>query len=138
MAVVLDANLLVALVSGDPRADAVSTLLADWLHSSEQLHAPALTPYEVANALTRLVAAKEMPEDRVAPAWTALQALPIAHHPLVDGPGVVRMARRLDRQSAHDAAYLTLAVELDATCWTLDGHLARSASRLGLAVRLVS
>jgi hypothetical protein len=41
MAVVLDASLLVAVVSGDPRADAVSAKLAGWLTSGEGLHAPA-------------------------------------------------------------------------------------------------
>ena len=35
------------------------------------------------------------------------------------------------RHSAYDAAYLTLAQELHATCWTLDGRLVRNASGLG-------
>ena len=60
MAVVLDASLLLALVSGDPRADAASARLAGWLASGEGLHAPALTPFEVASGLTRLVAAGAM------------------------------------------------------------------------------
>jgi predicted nucleic acid-binding protein len=75
MTVVIDASLLVAVVSGDPRADAVSARLAGWLASGEALHAPALTQFEVANGLTRLVAAGAMPADRVAPAWQAIQEL---------------------------------------------------------------
>jgi hypothetical protein len=75
MAVVLDASRLVAVVGGDPRADAVSARLASWLASGEGLHASALTPFEVANGLTRLVAAGAMPEDRVEPAWQAVQDL---------------------------------------------------------------
>ena len=85
MTVVIDASLLVAVVSGDPRADAVGARLAGWLASSEGLHAPALTQFEVANGLTRLVAAGAMPEDRVAPAWQAIQELPISYHPLRTG-----------------------------------------------------
>ena len=77
MAVILDASLLVAVVSGDPRADAVGARLAGWLASGETLHAPALTPFEVANGLTRLAAAGAMPEDRVEPAWQAIQELPV-------------------------------------------------------------
>jgi predicted nucleic acid-binding protein len=138
MAVVLDASLLVALVSGDPRADAVSARLAGWLASDEGLHAPALTPFEVANGLTRLVAAGAMPEDRVEPAWRAVQELPVTYHPLRDGPSVVSLARRLERQSAYDAAYLALAQELSGACWTLDGRLVRNATRLGLPVHLAA
>jgi predicted nucleic acid-binding protein len=138
MAVILDASLLVALVSGDPRADAVSARLAGWLASDEGLHAPALTPFEVANGLTRLVAAGAMPADRVEPAWHSVQELPVAYHPLRDGPSVVSLARRLERQSAYDAAYLALAQELSGACWTLDGRLVRNATRLGLPVRLAA
>lgn len=136
MAVVLDASLLVALVSGDPRADAVGAKLAGRLASGEELHAPTMTPFEVANGLTRLVAAGAMPEDRVEPAWRSVQELPVTYHPLRDGPSIVSLARRLERQSAYDAAYLALAHELDGACWTLDGRLVRTATRLGLPVRL--
>jgi predicted nucleic acid-binding protein len=138
MAVVLDASLLVAVVSGDPRAKEVSDRLAGWLVSGEQLHAPALTPFEVANGLTRLVAAGAMPEDRVRPAWHAVQELPVTYHPLQDGPRVVSLARPLERHSAYDAAYLALAEGLDGICWTLDGRLVRNAARLDLPVSLAA
>jgi predicted nucleic acid-binding protein len=138
MAVVVDASLLVALVSGDPRADAVGARLSGWLASGEGLHAPALTPFEVASGLTRLVAAGAMPDDRVEPAWQAVQELPVTYHPLRDGSSVVSLARRLERRSAYDAVYLVLAQELDAACWTLDGRLVRNATRIGLPVRLAA
>jgi predicted nucleic acid-binding protein len=138
MAVVLDASLLVALVSGDPRADAVSARLAAWLASGEGLHAPALTPFEVASGLTRLVAAGAMPNDHVEPAWQAVQELPVTYHPLWDGVSVASLARRLERQSAYDAAYVALAHELDGVCWTLDGRLVRNATRLGLPVQFAA
>jgi predicted nucleic acid-binding protein len=136
VAVVLDANMLVVLVSGDPRAEAVSTLVEEWLRSNESLHAPELTPFEVANALTRLVAAGAFPAERASSAWGALRALPITFHPLLEGPRVIELARRLDRHSAYDAAYLILAEDLAAICWTLDAHLTRNASRFGLPARL--
>ena len=49
----------------------------------------------------------------------------------------VALACRLERHSAYDTAYLTLAQELDGTCWTLDGRLVRNAARLELPVQLV-
>jgi predicted nucleic acid-binding protein len=69
--------------------------------------------------------------------WLASE-LPITYHQLRDAPRVIRLARQLERHSAYDAAYLKLAQELDATCWTLDGQLVRNASQLGLPVRLLA
>jgi predicted nucleic acid-binding protein len=37
-----------------------------------------------------------------------------------------------------DAAYLTLAQELDGVRWTLDGRLVRNAARLKLPVQLAA
>ena len=108
------------------------------LASGEDLHAPALTPFEVANALTRLVAAGAMLDDRVEPAWQSIVELPVAYHPLRNGPLVVSLARQLDRHSGYDAAYLVLAQELAGGCWTLDGRLVRNATRLGLPVQLAA
>jgi predicted nucleic acid-binding protein len=100
MTVVIDASLLVSLVSNDPRAGAVSDRLAGWQASGEVLHAPALTPFEVASGLTRMVAAGALPDDRVEPAWQVIQALPVTYHSLRNGPLVVSLARRLDRHGA--------------------------------------
>lgn len=55
MPIVLDSNLLVALVSGDPRGDLVSQRILDWVNQGVDLHAPELARYEFANALTRLM-----------------------------------------------------------------------------------
>jgi predicted nucleic acid-binding protein len=57
---------------------------------------------------------------------------------LRNGPLVVSLARRLDRHSAYDAAYLVLAQELAGGCWTLDGRPVRDATRLGLPVQLAA
>ena len=104
----------------------------------EGLHAPALTPFEIAIGLTRLVAAGAMPDDRVEPAWQSILGLPVTYHPLRNRPLVVSLARRLDRHSAYDAACLVLAQELAGGCWTLDGRLVRNATRLGLPVQLAA
>jgi predicted nucleic acid-binding protein len=53
------------------------------------------------------------------------------------GPATVELALRLARRSAYDAAYVALAVALDAELWTLDGPLARNAAERGLPVRLM-
>jgi predicted nucleic acid-binding protein len=112
--------------------------LRGWIEAGEELHAPDLLPYEVANALTRLVVAGMFPRERLAEAWRAVLAVPIVYHPLADdGDRVIDLALRLGRQSAYDAAYLILAEGLGADLWTFDGPLARNASGLGLPVRLI-
>ena len=109
MSIVLDANLLVALVSGDPRGNQVSQALLNWIDQRIDLHAPELTKYEVANALTRLVIGKAFPAERVEEAWNDLLILPITYHELTEVTRVIEISMTLNRQSAYDAAYLALA-----------------------------
>jgi predicted nucleic acid-binding protein len=108
MAVVVDANLLVALVSGDPRGGRVLQQFHDWLGQGVDLHAPDLVRYELANALTRLVVGNAFPAGRVAQAWADIYA-----------------------------AYLGLAEELGAELYTLDGPLYRNATGQGFRVQLL-
>jgi predicted nucleic acid-binding protein len=138
VAVVVDANLLVVIASGDVRGPLASAQVEEWINSGEDLHAPELLSYEVASALTRLVATRAMSPRQVELAWDDLNELPVVRHPLAEAlPRVVDIALRLQRQSAYDAAYIALAQELDADLWTLDGPLARNAQAAGLPVRLL-
>jgi predicted nucleic acid-binding protein len=58
-------------------------------------------------------------------------------HPPSSGATLVSIARRLRRSSAHDAAYVDLAMQLQAELWTLDVKLAHNAESLGYPVRLM-
>lgn len=138
MAVVVDANLLVVIVSGDARGPMASAQIGAWISANQEIHAPELLPYEVASALTRLVAGHAISSHQARSAWETLEILPIVQHPLSDDlPRVVDIALRLKRQSAYDAAYIALAQELGAILWTLDRPLARNAQSAGLPVRLL-
>jgi predicted nucleic acid-binding protein len=135
---VVDANLLVALVSGDPRGNKVLRHFTDWLSQNVEIHAPLLAQYETANALTRLIVGGAFTTDKVEEAWNNISILPITYHGLPNVKRVVEIALALNRQNAYDAAYIALAEELSAELWTLDGPLYRNAHSLGFAVTLVS
>lgn len=137
MTVVVDANLLVVLALDDKRAPLVEMKIREWAVAGETLHAPALMPYEVANARVRAAAAVGLTTDLIADVWSTISAVPVTLHPLQDGVEVVAIAQRLGRQSAYDAAYVALAQSLDAELWTLDAPLARNARGIGLPVRLL-
>jgi predicted nucleic acid-binding protein len=137
MAVVIDSNLLIVLATDDSRKPVVEAQFDAWEAEDEELHAPALIRYEIANALTRLLVGGVITEAQMTEAWEKGTAVPVILHELDDGPAAVKIAVQLRRESAYDAAYLALAARLETHVWTLDGPLARNAAGSGLPVRLV-
>ena len=114
LTVVLDANIVVALVLDAKRATVIEQKLREWEEADEDLHAPSLFRYEVASGLTRSIVAGAIEAAYAKTAWQRIVAMPIALHGLDDGPAVIALARQLQRESAYDAAYVVLAQELEA------------------------
>ncbi len=141
MSVVVDASLVVALVVADERQATTAVRLEGWIESGEDLHAPAVLPYEVANVLARMAFDGDLEAGDIADIWEDLAALDVAFHPFdltQDGPAVAAITRQLRRRHATDSTYIRLAKQLNATVWTLDGPLARNAADVGLPVKLVT
>ena len=134
---VVDANVLVVMVSGDSRRQLVLKQITRWLDEDAELHAPLLAHYEIASALTRWVARETFPLDKIEDAVEGILVVPVHYHPITNIPRPVEIARKLQRQSAYDAAYLQLAESLDSALWTLDGPLYRNAIAYGFDVRLI-
>ncbi len=141
MSVVVDASVLVAVVVADERQDAARVHLEGWLDAGEELHAPAVLPYEIANVLARLVFDDALQISDVGDIWDDLAALGVVLHPFdmtQDGQDVADITVRLRRRHATDSTYVSLARRLGMVVWTLDGALARNAADLGLPVSLVA
>jgi predicted nucleic acid-binding protein len=141
VSVVLDANVLVALLVADEHQPAARAHLEDWLAAGEELHAPGVLPYEVANVLARLVFEGALDLDDVTEIWRDLAAFDLQLHPFdlaSEGPEIARVTVRLRRRHATDLTYVRLAQRLETTLWTLDGALARNAADIGLPVKLVA
>jgi len=137
MNVVVDANLLIVLVSQDFRSSMVRQQFDDWIEAEVQLHSPKLARYEIANALTRLIISGIFPQQNLKSAWDFLNDLPIVYHDITQATRIVEIALTLGRKTAYDAAYIALAERLDAELWTLDSPLYRNAVNCGFSVFLL-
>jgi predicted nucleic acid-binding protein len=138
---VVDANVIIALVVADEHQAAARTHFEEWLQSGQDLHAPAVLPYEVANVLARLVFEETLTRDDVNEIWQDLAALDLQLHPFdltQEGPDIAAVTAQLRRRHATDSVYVCLARRLKTDLWTLDGRLARNAADVGLPVKLVA
>lgn len=115
------------MVLREPHAEAVTKLLDRWDAEGVELHAPLLTQYEVASALTRRRVQDGLSAEDASEALAIIDALGVTFDLAPDNARAVEIAVELKRHSAYDAAYLALAEQLDAEVWTLDGPLARNA-----------
>lgn len=141
VSVVVDASVVVALLVAEERQEPARMHLERWLRTGEELHAPAVLPYEVANVLARLVFDEVLLLDDVPEIWQDVAALGLVLHafdPVDDGPQVATITAVLRRRHATDSAYLCLAQRLGTAVWTLDSALAHNATGVGLPVQLLA
>jgi predicted nucleic acid-binding protein len=119
--IVVDASCAVEVVLG---TQAAARIEGRW-KQNRSLHAPELIDLEVLQALRRVVAAREISDDRATLAAGAFARLALrrwSHRPLRDRVWALRAGL-----SAYDAAYVALGERLRCPVLTRDTHLARSA-----------
>ena len=121
--IVLDASAAVEWLLGLALADdVVARLAAD----GQTVHAPHLLGVEVAQVVRRYVGRGDVTAERGARALEDLADLDVVHHP--HEPLLRTIWRLRTNLTAYDAAYVALALALDAPLVTLDARLAAAPS----------
>ncbi|MGQ0743865.1 MAG: type II toxin-antitoxin system VapC family toxin [Acidimicrobiales bacterium] len=101
---------------------------------NQTVHAPHLLSVEVAQVVRRYVAIGDIGASRGAEALADLADLDVVHHP--HEPLLATIWRLRSNLSAYDAAYVALALALDAPLITLDRRIAAAPGH-GASVDLI-
>lgn len=118
--IVLDASLVVELLTGGPQAGVIRHELA---RCDDPWIVPHLLDIEVASAIRGLTAGRRIEAERASRVIEELRALPAARCP--HAPLLGRIWELRQRFTAYDAAYIALAEQTGATLYTCDAKLAR-------------
>jgi predicted nucleic acid-binding protein len=118
--IVLDASIVVELLSNGPVADA---LWRDLAESDESFIAPHLLDVEVTSALRNLVAGQRIDSHRSEELLDGLALLPAERYSHI--PLLGRIWELRHNFTAYDAAYIALAEATGAALYTCDEKLAK-------------
>jgi predicted nucleic acid-binding protein len=133
MRVVLDANLVIALLLPLPYSNQVWAHYSSWRQDEVELLAPTLLQYQAHAALVRSLAAGWMLPHEAKAALEEMQSLRI--HYLAPSPELhVRAwhwSGRLGHTKTYDAQYVALAELERADLWTADRRLVNGARQAG-------
>ena len=127
MGIVADTNVFLAVAMNAPPKK--------WLVNATKnsdLAAPAVLPYEIANALSALVRRKRIEETEALSIWNAAANIPVELTP-VDIAAALSLATHFSLY-AYDAFFLQCAVERRQPLLSLDERMKRIALKLGLDV----
>lgn len=134
MTIVIDSNIVAALVLPVPYTPQAIQQMAHWDNVGEPLIAPVLFEYEIITLIRRSVVSGQLEKDR----------MPVILAHLLDNRVVtiaptrslhqeaLRLAERIGQSKAYDAQYLALASRENAPLWTADRRLANAAQAAGL------
>jgi len=129
MSVVIDANVVAAIVLPLPYSDQAAERMTAWKRAGVELLAPVLLEYEVAAILRKAVVAQWLTTELAIEAMRMILALNIQCLPLSADlhDKALRWAQRLGHSKTYAAHYLALAEQEGVELWTADRRLASSA-----------
>jgi len=134
MAVVIDANLALALFLRLPYTEQAYRLMDRLRERRSTLSAPVLWEYECLSGFHRAVQLGEIRPQQAAEFMNDLLALEIERVvPSVENHlAALRWAERLGQSKAYDAQYVALAERLSAELWSADERLVNNLKSQGV------
>ena len=125
MAVVIDTNIILAVILGEPEKELIKEAT-----TGEELLAPAVLPFEVANAFSRMAKRFRLERSRISRALDIYMRIPVR---LIEADLRQAMMIALDHNIyAYDAFYLETAGRLKLRLLTLDLEMRRIAADIGI------
>lgn len=134
---IVDASVVVEFVAPDADdTEATHVLFDHWAQTGERLHAPAMLPVEVMNALLTGVRRGRWDGQAADAASGFAASLPISlHADPADRHRAWDLARRYDNHRIYDMLYVALAERLGEPLITVDDKLRRRLAPLRLVLR---
>lgn len=131
--VVIDANIVMALILALPYSNRVATRIKVISEQSEEMYAPMLLEYEVCSALQREVSNRNLSKNAAAATIELVHGLGIQM--ISPTPSLhqaaLAWAAKLHHSKTYDAQYLALAEQMHFPLLTADKRLARVAHTAG-------
>jgi predicted nucleic acid-binding protein len=127
MALVVDTNIILAAILGEPEKTVIEKLTM-----GEELAAPAVLPYEIGNAFSRMAMRSRLKIEQIEAAIDIYMAIPIR---LVETnlQSVLQIASEY-KIYAYDAYYIEIAKRLRCRLFTLDKKMKQVAAQVGVQV----
>ncbi len=134
MTLIVDSNIVAALVLPVAYTPAALRLMTEWREAEERFLAPMLFEYEIATIVRRSVVLSQLPPTQIPGILGRLLSFGVST--IAPTPELhldaVRLAERIGQNKAYDGHYLALAARESAPFWTADRRLAAAAQGAGL------
>lgn len=134
MNIVVDANLVMALVLSLPYSDRAMAKMIAWKRTKTDLLAPLLLEYEVSAVLRKATVAGLLATETANEALRRILDLHICCLPLTRElhERALKWAERLGQTKTYDAHYMAVAEQQQAELWTADRRLVNQAHQAGV------
>ena len=134
MTIVIDANILAALMVQLPYSDRSTLKTQEWKRQGVRMLAPSLCFYEVLTILRKAIVRGLISESELSAALALFGQLSIEfiEPDLQHGLQSLAWSTRLNQSKAYDGAYLALANQYQAEFWTADKRAAHAAAQQGI------
>ena len=127
MEILMDACALMAVIVKEPERDLVIQLTQD-----AELVSPSMIPYEISNALTKMMKKNVIEKQRMLNAFNYFQKIPVKIIE-IDFDKALEIAWEY-KVYAYDACYLEAAKRLNLSLLTFDKNMIKTGKELGINI----